>query len=291
MAITVKGQPNTLTPLYNDISFYVDSTNKAKAGFRYLFKLVVIGSSNQPIFKAPPRPIDGFGVFKAGEALQCLASYDIQPQSTTAFEAANSRVRFSVKVGEEYLAEFPVSSWAQQTTGTYTGKVNLTGLTGHTFIVGDQVQFNQNDGGVSIPTLEGLFTVLQITATTITIDLNYYLIAGLTPVAGKIYYSDLRKVQVLDIRSIEGFTAFNGAYDKKEFNGIDWDNYKMSDTTGAQRFITGMPNMFRLTDTQHAFFNIATLNDVSANYLEVTNSNGDIFKQMIKFKYSKSSSK
>jgi len=281
MAITVKGQPNTLTPLYNDISFYVDSTNKAKAGFRYLFKLVVVGSSNQPIFKAPPRPVDGYGVFNAGEALQCLASYDIQPQSTAAFEAANSRVRFSVKVGEEYLAEFPVSSWTQQTTGLYTGKVNLTGLTGHTFIVGDQVQFNQNDGGVSIPTLEGLFTVLQITSTTITIDLNYYLIDGLTPVAGKIYYSDLRKVQVLDIRSIEGFTAFNGAYDKKEFNGIDWDDYKFEDTTASQRFITGMPNNFRLTDEQHAFFNIATLGDTNSNYLLVVNSNGETFKSDI----------
>lgn len=278
MAITIKGLPNKLTPLYNEVNFYVDSTNKAKAGFRYLFKLVVSGMTDQPIFKAPPRPVDGYGVFKAAEALQCLASYDIKPEEMAAFEATNSRVFFTVKIGEEYLAEFTVSSWAQQTTGMFTGKVNLTGLTGHTFIVGDQIQFVQNDGGLSIPTLEGLFTVLQKTATTVTIDLNYYLIDGLTPVAGKVYYSDLRKVQLLDLRSEEGYTAFNAAYDKDGFNSIDWDDFKMNDTTASKRFITGMPNGFRLSETQHAFFNIATLTNDSSKYLLVANSNGDIFK-------------
>lgn len=277
MAIRIEGLPNKLTPLYNEVNFYVDSTNKTKAGFRYLFKLVVVGVSTQPIFKAPPRPGDGFGVFKAAEALQCLASYDIKPENTASFEATNSRVAFSVRMGEEYLAEFPVSSWAQQTTGAFAGKVNLTGLTGHTFIAGDQIQFVQNDGGISIPTLEGLFTVLQKTATTVTIDLNYYLIDGLTPVAGKVYYSDMRKIQFLDLRSEEGYIAFNGAYNKDEFNAIDWNEYKMNDETGAQKFITGMPNGFRLNETQHAFFNVATVLSTRTNYLEVINSNGDVF--------------
>ena len=281
MAITVKGKPNTLTPVYNEVNFYVDSTNKAKAGFRYLFKLVVTGVTNQPIFKSPARPGDGYGVFKAAEALQCLLSYDMNSGSIYPFEAVNSHLEYVVKVGEEYLAEFPVSSWTQQTTGNYTGKVILTGLTGHTFQVGNQIQFNQNDGGVSIPALEGLFTVLARTATTVTIDLNFYLISGLTPVAGKVYYSDMRKIQFLDLLTLDTGIVFNAAFDKLLFNKTDFEDYKQTAATGDKKFITGMPNGFRLTESQHAFFNIATLETTAANYLEVINDAGDKFKMDI----------
>lgn len=278
MAITVKGKPDKLTPVYNEVNFYADSTNKSKSGFRYLFKLEVTGVTTTPIFKAPPRPGDGYGVFKAAEALQCLLSYDINPESVAAFEAQNSRVEFSVKIGEEYLAEFNLVSWVQQTTGNYTGKVILTRLTGHTFLVGDQIQVSQNDGGTSVPALEGLFTVLEKTATTVTIDLNFYLISGLTPVAGKVYYSDLRKVQFLDLLTESGYVGFNAAFDKLEFNSISWNDYKQTTATNSKKFITGMPNNFRLSEDQHAFFNIATLGNSAAAYLEVTNDAGDRFK-------------
>lgn len=281
MALTVIGTPNTLTPAFNEVNFYINSTNKSKRGFRYLFKLVVSGVATAPIFRSPPRPGDGYGVFKAAEALQCLMSYDIDPGGAAAFEASNSYVSFSVQYGEEYLGEFSLTSFSQQLTGNNTGKVILSGLTGHTFLVGDQIQVNQNDDGASIPALEGIFTVLEKTASTVTIDLNYYLVDGLTPVAGKVYYSDLRKVQYLNIEESTGFVAFNGAFSKLDFNAINWDSYKMNAATSSKKFLTNMPNNFPLTEEQHAFFNFASVGSSAPYELIVINDNGDQFKQVI----------
>ena len=281
MAIIIKGTPNTLTPAFNEVNFYVDSTNKTKRGFRYLFKVIVNGVAIAPIFRSPARPGDGYGVFKAAEALQCLLSFDIDRAGVAAFEASNSYVSFNVQYGEEYLGEFTLVSFTQQTTGNYTGKVILTGLTGHTFLVGDQIQVNQNDDGATIPALEGIFTVLEKTASTVTIDLNYYLIDGLTPVAGKVYYSDFRKVQYLNLNNTDGNLVFNGAYSKTAFNAINWNDYKMTAATGAKKFITAMPNNFPLTEDQRAFFNIASLGSGVPYELIVINDAGDQFKQII----------
>lgn len=278
MAITIKGKPNTLTSAFNEVWYYVDSTNKGLAGFRYVFDFYQKdGVTYKARFLQPPRPNDGYGEINLDEVLQSLLSYDFNFGDTAGEHAPNSSYEYELKIGESYLAQFEFTGWTQVTTGIFTGKVKLTGVSTHTLIVGDQIEVDQADGGASIPALQGLFTVIEKTSNTVTIDLNYYLISGEIPIGGKIYYSDKRKVVVSNIEGLKGLAVFNGAIDKVDFNNTNFNLFKMNSTGTSKKFLTSCPNNFPVRTDSIMFFNLASLRGTTANKLRFQNDAGESF--------------
>ena len=62
MATTIIAQPQDFTPAYNECKFIIDSTNKNKSGFRYIFE-VFNSVTNDRIgyYKALPTYGTGYG--------------------------------------------------------------------------------------------------------------------------------------------------------------------------------------------------------------------------------------
>lgn len=281
MAITQKGAPSDFAPVFNPMWFYMDSNNKSKDGFRYIFDLYDAGTANKTRYTPPPRPVDGYGQLDIAPIVMCRMGYDNNAGAITAVAAKNSYFAYDLKIGEEYLASFTYTGYAQLTgSGTpYDGKVRLNGLVAHTFVVGDQIEVNQTDGGAAVPLLQSLFTVVNVPNTTsVVIDLNYYLVAGLPAMGGTIYYSDKRKIQVPNLLTISNYIAYNGAIDPVEFNTYDFSLRKMTATTGSKKFLTSMPNGFLISPTGDAHFNIANLGGTVPFYLSIVTSEGQTFR-------------
>ena len=284
MAITNKGAVGTFAPVYNPMWFYMDSTNKSRDGFRYIFDLYDAGTVNYTRYNPPPRPGDGYGQLDIAPILQCRIGYNADPNNLFAIAAKNSFFKYDLKIGEEYLASFTYTGYAQLTgTGTqFDGKVRLNGLVAHTFVVGDQIEVSQTDGGVAVPLLQSLFTVVYVPNTTsVVIDLNYYLVSGLPAMGGTIYYSDKRKVQVANLLTLSNYTAYNGALDVAEFNGYDFAARQMTAETGNKKFLTSMPDGFTLSPYANARFNLANMGTTVPYYLRIENSNGEVFRKDI----------
>ena len=62
MAQTTIASPQVLTPAYNPTKYIVDSTNKNKNGFKYIFDIYESGTANKiGEYKVLPRINDGYG--------------------------------------------------------------------------------------------------------------------------------------------------------------------------------------------------------------------------------------
>lgn len=284
MAITLKGQPGSgsLLPAFNPLWYYFDSTNKAKEGFRYIFDLYDAGTTNKTRYNPPPRPGDGYGQMDIAPIVQCRMGYDVNAGTVNAVAAKNSYYKYDLKIGEEYLAAFTYTGYAQLTgSGTpFDGKVRINGMVAHTFVVGDQVEIAQTDGGVAVPLLQSLFTVVNVpNNTSIVIDLNFYLVSGLAAMGGTVYYSDRRKVQVPDLLTISGVTAYNGALDVLEYNGYDFSLRQMTAATGTKKFLTSMPQGFLISPTADVHLNLGNMGTTVPFYLRITTSEGQVFRK------------
>ena len=119
MSQTSIASPQQFSPAYNPLKFIVDSTNKNKSGFRYIFDIYESGTTNKiGEYKVLPRINDGYGEQDMSKLLQAKVSWDLDTQSTTSIAAPNSSYQYDVKVGEEYVAEFTYtltcSCWLNQ---------------------------------------------------------------------------------------------------------------------------------------------------------------------------------
>lgn len=283
MAITFKAGVGDFAPVYNKMGWLFDSDNKSKEGFRYIFDLYDAGTAAKTRYNPPPRPVDGYGQLDIAPILQCRLSYDASPGITTAIAAKNSYFKYDLKIGEEYLAAFTYTGYAQLTgTGTqFDGKVRLNGLVAHTFVVGDQIEINQTDGGVAVPLLQSLFTVVYVpNSTSVVVNLNYYLVSGLPAMGGTIYYSDRRKIQVPNLYTVSGYTAYNAAIDILDFNAYNFALRKMT-TVASNKFLTTMPDGFWIAPTSDIHFNLANMGTIVPYELAIETSDGHIYRKVL----------
>jgi hypothetical protein len=133
MAQTTIASPQVLTPAYNPIKYIVDSTNKNKNGFKYIFDIYESGTANKiGEYKVLPTFGTGYGEEDLSKLLQTQVSWDLQTQLTSFYGAPNSYYQYDVKVGEEFVAEFAYTSSLTNASGNV--QINVT----NTFASGDQ---------------------------------------------------------------------------------------------------------------------------------------------------------
>jgi hypothetical protein len=275
MATTIIAQPQDFTPAYNECKFIIDSTNKNKSGFRYIFE-VFDSVTNLRIgyYKALPTFGTGYGEQDLSKLLSNSVSFDFNPSITTFYDASNSYFGYDVKFGEEYI--FDMSYTASLTDNS--GNVRITAT--HPFQVGDQVNITQADGGVANPGVEGLHTVIAITGTTnFTINALWSGVTDAT-INGVVEYADKRKTIDLDIESTLDKFVFNGVYSWLEVPYWDETDYELDGIT--KEWLTDQPQEFSSTPGQDLWLNAKDVTTVVINkrvYFE--NDNGDIFYKAI----------
>ena len=273
MATTKIAAPQALTPAYNPVKYIYDSTNKNELGFKYIFDVydtVLITKIAE--YRVLPEFSTGYGEIDLSKFLQSKVSYDSNLTITASYNPANSYFQYDVKIGEEYITNFPYTA----SLTNNSGNVKIT--VSHTFIVGDQVLITQDDLGVANPQLEGLFTVTAVTGTTdFTVNSLWSEVTNAT-INGTASYADNRKTITRDIATVSNQFVFNGAMSFTDF--INWDRNEYILSANTDKFFTNCPDEFYMTDTSDAFFHIGN-NATITGFVYYQNDAGDTFKKAI----------
>jgi hypothetical protein len=269
MAQTTIAQPQSFTPAFNPVKYIIDSTNKNKTGFKYIFD-VYNGATRIGRFKVLPTYGTGNGEVDLTKFLSSYVSWDFDPTVTLDHDAVNSYYQYQIKTGEEYLAEFTYTSSLTNSAGFV--RVNVT----NTFVVGDQINIVQADGGTANPLVEGLHVVTNSSATWFEIGVAW---SSVTDVAidGVVTYADNRKVATYDVQTLTIGKVFNGARRWNEF--VYWDNqeYNLNDPT--KYWLTNQPlTNFKCTIAQDLWLNARAR--VGKNIV-FENSNGELFSKSV----------
>jgi hypothetical protein len=270
MAQTLIASPQEFSPAYNQLKFIIDSTNKNKSGFKYIFQVFDGGTANKVAeYKVIPRINDGYGEQDLSKLIQAKVSWTLDTTSTATINAPESKYDYDVKIGEEYTAEYIYTANLTDNSG------NVRISTTNTFVAGDQVIITQADGGVANPLLEGLHTVISATGSTVTVNVAFSSITSIT-IDGVVRYSDNRKIITEDITVITDQRAFNGAVRHMDWMLYDENDYEMDGIT--KEFVTNQPQSFHTTLGQDMWFNGRTRVD---HQFVFQNDAGDTFTKTI----------
>ena len=272
MAQTTIAKPQTFSPAYNPLKFQIDSTNKSKSGFRYIFDVYAAGTATKIAeYKVLPTYGTGYGEEDLSKLLQNQVSWDLDTELTSNYGAPNSFYAYDVKVGEEYVYEVAYTSSLIDASGSV--QINVT----NSFAAGDQVIITQADGGVANPQLEGLHTVVSATGSAFVVNVNWSTITSAT-IDGSVSYADKRKTITRDITLFEDYGVFNGA-----FRWLDWTTYDKLDyklNTPTALWLTNQPTAdFYCTLGQDLYLNL--LNPKGSDRVIFENSNGDVFYKSV----------
>lgn len=272
MATTIIAQPQDMTPAYNECKFIVDSTNNGLDGFRYIFEVYESGTSNRiGYYKALPTFGTGYGEQDLSKLLSNMVSFDFNPTITTNYDAANSYYKYDVKIGEEYIFTLGYTALLSDDSGS----VQITPIVGHPFVVGDQLNITQADGGVANPGVEGLHTVTAVSGTTsFTINALWSEVTDAS-IDGDITYADNRKDVNLDIISTDNKYVFNGAIPWLDMPYYDQLDYELDNTNGL--WLTNQPLSFNATITQDIWLNLKDVFGGVNKRVYFTNDTGDMF--------------
>lgn len=272
MAQTLIASPQVFSPAYNPLKFEVDSTNKNKNGFKYIFDVYESGTANKIAeYKVLPRFGDGYGEEELSKLIQNFVSWDLNTASTSFYAAPNSYYQYDVKMGEEYVAEFAYTSSLTNASGNV--QINVT----NTFVSGDQVVITQADGGVANPQLEGLHTVISATGSAVVVNVAWTTITD-AAIDGVVKYADNRKVITRDITTVLNRIAFNAAFRWLDWSVYDYIDYKLTAPTAL--WLTNQPTTdFHCTLGQDLYLNI--MNPKGTDRVIFTNSNGLTFYKSI----------
>lgn len=272
MSQTIIASPQRISPAYNPLKFIVDSTNKNKTGFKYIFDVYESGTANKiGEYKVLPEYGTGYGEEDLSKLLQTKVSWDLDTLTTSFYDAPNSYYKYDVKVGEEHVAEFAYTSSLTNASGNV--QINVT----NTFASGDQVVITQDDGGVANPQLEGLHTVISATGSTVVVNVSWSTITSAT-IDGVVKYADNRKVITRDITDMPDNMAYNAAFRWVDWTAYDFNNYVLTAPTAL--WLTNQPTTeFRCTIGQDLSLNI--LNPKGTDRVIFENSNGLSFYKTI----------
>jgi hypothetical protein len=271
MGQTIIASPEVFSPAYNPLKFIVDSTNKSKSGFKYIFNIYEAGTTNKIAeYKVLPSYIDGFGEINLSKLIQSKVSWDLNTLSTSWYNAPNSYYEYDVKAGEEYT--YQVTYVSNLTNNSGNVQINVSNI----FNVGDQVVIIQTDGGVANPSLEGLHTVTASSGSAFTVNVAWSSVTNAS-IDGNVRFADNRKLILLGLALFNDQIAFNGA-----FRWTDWSTYDSADyklTNSNKQWLTNQPQQFSCTLAEDLYLNLRS--PKGHDRIVFVNSNGASFYKAI----------
>jgi len=173
MAITTLATPQLITPAYNPMYFYFDSTAKANLGFRYI--VTVINNATSEVvgtYRLKPIPTTLYGEVDVSELIQQELTPDFRQLSH--YVADNHQLRYRLTIDEEYYVSLAFTDYGFAGASTWASFANpsinpngftrtmLAQATVPTYSAGDVILVAQTPGANFRPELEGVHTVLDV---------------------------------------------------------------------------------------------------------------------------------
>lgn len=125
MAITILTDLEDYSPVYNNMTVTVDSTNKLSTSFRYMFDVYITGVAGFARFKIDPEPITAqeLGVFDVNRVIEAYVESYILTINPTGFTGGftpmlGSLAEYQIKYGEEYDVAGTITEFPDLTIGT-----------------------------------------------------------------------------------------------------------------------------------------------------------------------------
>lgn len=101
MAIIIKQSPQRVMPVYNNIIFTVDSTNKTQCNFNYICDIYINGVYTTRLKRLPKGTL-GYGEFEVNRVLEDYLTFDFQNNLNGFLTSTNSILYYELLFGEEY---------------------------------------------------------------------------------------------------------------------------------------------------------------------------------------------
>lgn len=251
MSVTIISQPNLINSVFNPNQWVVDSTNKSKSGFRYIFNIGIIGEDLSLIerkFRVAPRPNDGFGELDVSFVLKNMMETRVD------FESAETNLFFDnfkfarayiLQVFEEYFED-----WKYNDTEFVSGhRTKAVGTANHTFQIGDVVEVTPTNKNL-FPEFNGVLNVIDIPDPQ---SVVFDVIFRSTPTnGGRMKFADNRKIVAGPMFQSEGNFAYKSALD---FN--TWTRNKFEEVYGLgdipKQLLTTFKSGFKVTKNCELF--------------------------------------
>ena len=256
-------------PAYNPIKFIYASTNSGNPGFKFVFDIYESGTVNKIAeYRVLPQYVSGYGEIDLSKLLQAKVSYDLELANTTVYDAPGSHYKYDVAIGEEYLTM--VQYFASLTNNAGNVQINVA----NTFVVGDQINIAQSDGGVANPNLEGLQTVIGVGPGYLVVNSPWSLVTDAT-INGDITYADGRRTINRALRQDKNNYVFNGAIRWIEWPAYDYQDYLLNNVT--DKLLTTLPtDGYYATLAQDLWMDAVNNSPAGSHRMVFENNLGDI---------------
>jgi hypothetical protein len=252
--ISLLQEPLTLEPINADLWFKVNSASSSTTNFKYIFRPQYrlepfSGAYTQlSIYKVPPRPITGDGLFSPHRVLKSFIQNKVNPYTTAFVSGFNtslpgvpySYIDYNVRYGFEFS---PNLSWYN--TSNSSGFVALTFSSVHDFAVGDILILDKDNKTIN-QSYDGTCSVSQvINSYQIKTDITY----GTVPTTGT-------EPGVVTTQQRLTATSSTGKY---TWNGTR--QYLQGDTNFTGQFILASASTDFLTDWPSSTYKPVQLDD------------------------------
>lgn len=279
MPASIIQYPASIHPAYNPAEFILNASGAVLPNYR--FYIEILDAASNPItnpLRLPKEPNSTRARFNASPFIKTFID-NLFTNGTNGAVESYLKV-YTISVGEEYTYSWNYQDYQFNSNvgSQWNGYTKLVSSTAHTFVVGDQINVSQSDGGALKPMLTGLFTVVEIVnAFQIVINITFGAVGSGAAVGGTITYSDGRKILIKNQAS-RTHTAYNGVYNSNDFR----NNLAIDFTTIPRRFGTNLKSGFRVMPNFDIWLTAYLWNIINLSYLQVASDSGHLVCDAIK---------
>lgn len=286
MAITTLATPQFLTPSFNPMYFYFNSTVSNQLGFRYIITVTndttseVIGT-----YKLKPIPNTLYGEIDIAKLVQTQLYNDFR--QLTSYVADGHQVSYSVTVDESYYVSLAFTDYGFAGAATWANFSNpsinpngfsrtmLAQATAPIYSAGDVILVAQTPSANFRPELDGIHTVLDVFLSAgvyyTVLDLGWIGSGGAS--AGVSSFADGQKTTVSGITtSVQ--KAYKGAFGFMTFKDYDYTQYICDGVT--KLFLTTINQDIRISRQKSTW--LSCYLDNAATHFAVFNIGGTLYR-------------
>lgn len=267
--MTITQQPANYSPAYNEqVMEVTEATSHPNFRFYIEVKDYDSGVAITNPFRLPKKPNANNATINLAPFTKSYITNELPTAGKT--HAPNNYKRIKVEVGIEYTQSWQYDDFQYNSTaGLYYGNVKLVATTNtHSYVVGDQINVQQNAGYVN-PAINGLHTVVAVLSSKeIVIDLAFS-VSG-PAIGGVVTYSDNRKTLTKNLANFN-YYVYNGVMLSNDFKRLFTGN---EFTTSPRKIATNLKNGIRVMEGFNSWLNLYTFNGLAPKWARITTNDG-----------------
>jgi hypothetical protein len=244
--VSLLTDPNKLEPINRELWFRVNSASYSATDFKYIFKVFYLEEPFEsrpykigPMYKVPPRPDTGDGLFSPHKYIKSYISYNFNPWQE-GFDSNIARAGGNVGIDDQLFKYTVMYGFEFNPSFNFTGTFNSGGFLGLSFssafgfLTNDLITINKDNKQINI-SYDGTSSITSVSGNGIVTDTPFGItFSGETGV--------ITNIQRLTATATGEYWAFNGTRQYQE-QDKDYGIYILE--TPTSKFLTTYPNEYK----------------------------------------------